>query len=262
MTEHPHAIGPAGTRPWIALGPADAPVIVFVHATRFTRTQWYPQVRRLSDRYRCVAVDLPGHGRRADEPFSMEAAVAAVDEAIAAEAPSGAAIIVGLSLGGYVAIETAVEHPERVTGLVLAGCSAEGFGAHAWAFRAFGLLLELVPASASSFVSRTFFRVRYGRGIAGPIAEAGLWPVGGAQAVRAITGRRVLERLGRLWVPVLIVNGTLDVVFAPQGDHWAASCRDGRHATLAGATHLSNLDRPASFARLVAAFAGRVTRGA
>lgn len=261
MIGHPVAPEPAGARPWVAIGPVDAPAIVFIHATRFTRTQWYPQVRRLADRFRCVAIDLPGHGRRAGEPFAMEAAVAAVAEAIAAEVPSGRAVLVGLSLGGYVAIETAAAHPEMVAGLVLAGCSAEGFGPHAWVFRAFGLLLERAPAPLSSLLSRTWFRVRYGRAIAGPIAEAGLWPVGGAQAVRAITGRRVLERLGRLWVPVLIVNGTLDIVFAPQGDHWAASCRAGRHATLRGATHLSNLDRPRAFARLVASFTDRVAQG-
>ncbi len=250
----------ATTRPWVALGPVDAPGIVFVHATRFTRTLWYPQLRRLAGRYRCVAIDLPGHGRRAEEPFSMEAAVKAVDEAIAAEIPSGRAVLVGLSLGGYVAIETAVAHPERVTGLVLAGCSAEGVGVTGWSFAAFARLLELAPDRLLGLASRTWFRVRYGRGIAGPIAEAGLWPVGGAQAVHAIIGRRVLERLGRLWVPVTILNGTLDVVFAPQGDHWAASCRSGRHVTLAGATHLSNLDRPAGFARVVATFTESINR--
>jgi pimeloyl-ACP methyl ester carboxylesterase len=257
----PAAPGQPVLRPWVALGPVDAPAIVFIHATRFTRAQWYPQLRQLSDRYRCVAIDLPGHGRRADAPFTMAAAVAAVDQAIAAEIPSGRAVLVGLSLGGYVAIETAVAHPERVEGLVLAGCSAEGFGGHAWAFGAFARLLERAPEAMSALASRTWFRALYGRAVADPIAEAGLWPVGGAQAVRAITGLRVLERLGRLWVPVLIVNGALDIVFAPHGDHWAAACRDGRHAVLPHATHLSNLDRPRGFSALVAGFTDRVARG-
>ena len=64
--------GPAAaTPPWLAVGPADAPAIVFLHGTRLTRAQWLPQVRRLSDRFRCIAVDLPGHGARAGEPFTM-----------------------------------------------------------------------------------------------------------------------------------------------------------------------------------------------
>jgi len=249
-------------RPWIALGPQDAPAIVFVHGTRMTRTQWYPQLRRLAARYRCVAVDLPGHGRRAGEPFTMEAAVAALDEAIAAEVPAGRAVLVGLSLGGYVAIETAVAHPERVAGLVLAGCSAEAVGAAARLFGLLAMLLERTPRPTIDRLNRWFFTIRFRRSIAGPIIEGGFWPEGGAAAVRRLIGRRFLERLSRLWTPVLVVNGSLDPVFAPQGEYWAASCRAGRHVLLPHATHLSCLDRPTTFARHVAAFTDEVAQGA
>ncbi len=76
--------------PWTALGPVDAPAIVFVHGTRLTRAQWSSQLRLLSGRYRCIAIDLPGHGARAGEPFTREAAAAAVAEAIEAESAVGA----------------------------------------------------------------------------------------------------------------------------------------------------------------------------
>jgi pimeloyl-ACP methyl ester carboxylesterase len=251
----------AGARPWVALGPVDAPAIVFLHGTRLTRAQWFPQLRRLAGRYRCVAVDLPGHGRRGEEQFTIEGAVAAVDEAIAAEVPSGRAVLVGLSLGGYVAIETAAALPDRVAGLVLAGCSAEALGPTAWPFGALAIGLGRLPRGVSDGLNRAFFSIRYRRSIAAPIIEAGFWPDGGAQAVRLIIGRRFLERLGRLWTPVLIVNGSLDPVFGPQGDYWAASCRAGRSVTLPHATHLSSIDRPRAFSTVVAAFTDRVARG-
>ena len=236
-------------------------MIVFLHGTRLTRTQWLPQLRRLGSRYRCVAVDLPGHGLRAGEPFTLQAAVEAVIAAIEAEAPSGRAVLVGLSLGGYVAIETAEARPDLVAGLVLAGCSSEAIGPSAWPFRVFAAVMERMSTPAASRFHGLYFRLRYSRRLADPIIEGGFWPAAGAQAVRLLVGRRYLERLSRLWLPVLVVNGTLDPVFGPQGDYWAAACRSGRHVPIPRSMHLSNLDRPSTFSRLVAAFAERAVRG-
>jgi pimeloyl-ACP methyl ester carboxylesterase len=249
-------------RPWTVIGPPGAPGLVFLHGTRLSRSQWWPQLRRLSADFRCVALDLPGHGVLAAEPFTIDAAVAAVCRAIEAEIPSGRAILVGLSMGGYVAIDTAEARPERVAGLVLAGCSAEGFGPMAWPFRAFRWLLRRTPRPAQDVVNRAFFRTRYRAAIAEPIIEGGFWPDGGAAALDRLLGRPYLERLGRLWTPVLVVNGALDPVFGPQGEYWAASCRRGRHAVVPLAMHLSNLDRPTTFSRVVAGFASGLARDA
>ena len=261
-----HAVGvqpeqDPDSRAWTALGPVDAPGIVFLHGTRLTRAQWWPQLRRLAGAYRCVAVDLPGHGVLADRPFTIAAATDLVRMAIEAEIPSGRAVIVGLSLGGYVAIDTAEAYPERVSGLVLAGCSGEAFGPMSWPYRGFRALLERFPDWVQEPANRGFFRLRYGRWIAEPIIEGGFWPRGGAAALALLIGRRYLDRLGRLWTPVLVVNGSLDPVFGPGGEYWAASCRRGRHVVIPRAMHLSNLDRPNAFSRLVAGFASRAARG-
>lgn len=242
------------SNPWTALGPRDAPAIVFLHGTRFSRGQWWPQMRRLSTRYRCVAVDLPGHGERGSEPWSFVAARAAVIAAIAAEVPSGRAVLVGFFLGGYVAIDVAEAAPECVAGLVLAGCSAEVIGTIALPFRGLAWALERVPRSVLRLVNVAFFRLRYRRSIAEPVIEGGFWWAGGAQAVRSVVGQHFLERLGRLWTPVLVVNGALDPVFGPGGEFWAATCRRGRSVVIPRAMHLSSLDRPRAFAELVARF--------
>jgi len=238
-----------------ATGPEDAPAIVFVHGTRLTRAQWDPQVRRLSGTFRCVTVDLPGHGARADEPFTLEAAAAAVAEAIDRAVPSRRAVLVGLSLGGYVAIETAERYPDRVAGLVLAGCSAEAVGPTAILFRLLAAILERTPDRVLQGLNRAYFRFRYRPAVAGPIIAGGFWSPGGAQAVRTLVGRRFLDRLGRLWTPVIILNGALDPVFGPRSELWAASCRRGRPVVIPWAGHLTNLDRPGPFATLVGAFA-------
>lgn len=255
-------LAPVPGRPWVAVGPPGARTIVFLHATRYSRAQWFPQLRALSDRFRCVAVDLPGHGLRAAETFTVEGAVAAVREAVLAEAASGRAILVGLSLGGFVAMETADAHPELVEALVLAGCSGDPVGAHSLPFTGLGLLLRWTPHALAHWLSVAVFHLRHGPDRGGAVVEAGFWNEGGAVAVQALVGRRYLERLSRFWVPVLVINGSLDGIFGPQGAHWAASCRRGRHAVIHRAMHMSNLDRPKAFSRLVSEFADEVAAGA
>jgi len=247
---------------WTAVGPEAAPAIVFLHGALLTRTMWAPQVRRLAKTFRCISVDLPGHGTLAAEAFSLEAAAVVVASAIDAAAPRGRAVLVGLSLGGYVAIETAVRFPDHVDGLVLAGCSAEPVGPTGALMRILAATLERVPARLLRSMAGAFFRVRYRRPVAGPILTAGIWFAGGAGALRALIGRRFLDRLGRLWVPVVVINGALDPVFGPGGDLWSASCRQGRRAVIPWAAHLSNLDRPISFTAQVADFAREVGTGA
>ena len=57
--------------------------IVLIHAIRSSRTMWKGQVRRLRERgYQVIAPDLPGHGRRRGEPFTLEGARATLDHAV------------------------------------------------------------------------------------------------------------------------------------------------------------------------------------
>ena len=105
------------------VGPDDAPTIVFIHGTRLTRAMWRPQVP-LADRYRLVMTDLPGHGSLASVRFTLPAASAHVSRVIEAAA-RGRAVIVGQSLGGYVAMDVAAQHPEQVAALVLCNCTEE-----------------------------------------------------------------------------------------------------------------------------------------
>lgn len=94
--------GPAGhARPW---------PVVLVHGTRTSHSQWDPQVPALrAAGHHVLAPDLPGHGARRGEPFTLEAAHAVIEGAArtAHEATALPVHLVGSSLGGMLAIRSA-----------------------------------------------------------------------------------------------------------------------------------------------------------
>lgn len=240
---------------WDATGPIGAPAIVFVHGSRLTRAAWLPQAELLAGSFRCVVVDLPGHGALGDRSFTLDAAVDHVAAAI--DAAGGRAVVVGLSLGGYVAMALGARSPERVAGLVLSGATREPVDRWAAPFRALAWLLRSVPEAAIAAMERQFFRSRYPRAIAEPIVAAGSWPRGGSDSLRAIAGQRFLPRLAAYEGPTLVINGSFDLVFRSGERAFLEAARHADRRILRGATHLANLDRPDAFAEAVAAFVQR-----
>jgi pimeloyl-ACP methyl ester carboxylesterase len=242
----------AGT--FTATGPTEAPTIVFLHGTRLTRALWAVQLDALGDEFRVIAVDLPGHGGRAGESFTLDGASDVVSAVIAQEATGGHAVVVGLSLGGYVAMALAAREPDRVSGLVLAGATAEPVGFRSIPYRALAMILDRFDGPGLVRLNTWFFRTRYPASIAEPIVAGGFWSTGGARAVRALFGERFIPRLATYPGPTLILNGEWDLLFRLSASTFAAAARDARRARLSGALHLSNLDQPVAFSGAVRRF--------
>jgi pimeloyl-ACP methyl ester carboxylesterase len=243
----------------VVAGPADAPAIVFVHGTRVTHAVWRPQMERLGGEFRTVAIDLPGHGERAGEPFTLSGAAAVVRRAIDEEA-GGRAVVVGLSLGGYVAMDLAARAPERVRGLVLAGATAEPAGLARAPFLVFAWGLSTFSGAGVNTASRWYFERRFPPAIAGPIVAAGFWPTGGAEAVRAVAHERFLPRIAAYPGPTLLLNGEWDVPFRVGAGRFAAAATHPRRVVIRRASHLSNLERPGAFTAAIRAFMSSLDR--
>ena len=260
MTDHE----PTVTEPSAALresydiaGPIGAPVIVFVHGMRLSRSMWAAQMAELGDSHRVIAVDLPGHGTLNARPFTLDAAADQVATVIETAA-NGRAVVVGLSLGGYVAMEVAARDPERVRALILAGASQEPIGLWSIGYRALATILRWFPVRAARFVDRRLFAARFPRDVADAVISGGFWPRGGAVAVRSLVGKRFVPVLEVYRGPVLIVNGEYDVMFRAGERRFLKATLDGRRTIIRGATHLTNLDRPDALALAVRAFVRRL----
>jgi pimeloyl-ACP methyl ester carboxylesterase len=248
---------PAAGEAWETAGPPDAPPILFLHGAILSRTMWRPLVALLQDRYRCISLDLPGHGSQVGAPFTMDAAVARVSETIDREA-GGRAILVGLSLGGYVAMAVAGVSPSRVRGLVVAGATLDPRGPWALAFIAFGLALRILPEPLIRGVDVLFMRRLYGRPIVDQVLAGGYFARGGGVAVTRLAGGRFRARLQAYGGPVLVINGDRDFVFSRTERRFASGIPRLTKLELPGASHLSTLDRPAEVAHAIRDFEGSI----
>ncbi|MHB8599744.1 MAG: alpha/beta fold hydrolase [Ktedonobacteraceae bacterium] len=101
--------------------------IVFIHGSGDSARAWRLQVEGLRDRHQVFAIDLPGHGQRADtlpqETTVLDYAKAA-HEIIQQELHLNHPIIAGHSLGGAVALMMALEYGDELGGLILIGTGA------------------------------------------------------------------------------------------------------------------------------------------
>jgi pimeloyl-ACP methyl ester carboxylesterase len=237
-------------------GPQDAPPLVLIHGAVVSRKLWLPQLRGLSDAFRVIAPDLPGHGALAEVPFTFAAAARSLAETIDREA-SGRAVVCGLSLGGYVAIELAHRHPERVAALVLCGCSSNFTGMLGLYLRTVSFLmrrglLRLSPSRTERKTMRLFPPAL--ADVAEEQRRAGLHaePLGDAFAEMA--GRDWTALLAQFSGPVLILNGERDTMARRGEKRFAAAARRGRALLIAGAGHASSLDQPEAFDRALREF--------
>jgi pimeloyl-ACP methyl ester carboxylesterase len=102
-------------------GRADAATIVFLHGLGLSGAMWQPQVERLPD-YHCLAPDLPEHGKSADlGPLTLKDASRQVADVIRQYTPHSRAHVVGLSLGGAVAVRMLLDVPEVVDHVMISG---------------------------------------------------------------------------------------------------------------------------------------------
>ncbi len=246
------------------------PAIVLLHAGIVDSRGWDSLVPPLVERgYRAVRYDARGFGRTTTEdvPFSNRADVMAILDAIGVRR----ACLVGNSRGGQIAVDTAIEYPERVAALVLLGASVGGYEPEpspeeAAAFAEMERLEADLKERADRVASADFMVRLWVDGFSQPEGRAARDV---REAVRTmafevadpsrIYGQpiplepRAAERLAELEMPVLAVAGDLDV-----SDIWATALHleeaapNARAVRLPGVAHMIAMEVPERVAELIA----------
>ena len=99
------------------------PPLILIHGAGGTHLHWPPELRRLPDG-RVLAVDLPGHGQSEGTSCATVAEFAAAIVSLLDSLNIQRAIVAGHSMGGAIAQTLALDHADRVAGLILVGTGA------------------------------------------------------------------------------------------------------------------------------------------
>jgi pimeloyl-ACP methyl ester carboxylesterase len=242
----------------------EGPAVVFLHAGICDRRMWDAQVEPFASAYRVVRYDRRGFGRTVTvaEPFSHHADLARLLDALDVER----AALVGCSQGGLISIDFALEHPERVSALVLVASALGGFPFSGEDTAPWGELEAAIERGDLDRANEIELRIWVdGEGRApdqvdpavrelvrdmNRIALAAPDP---GEAARL--DPPAYERLGEIACPALVVVGDLDTPRArATADHLAATLRDAKKVVLEGTAHLPSMERPDDFNRLALAW--------
>ncbi|MDS0222279.1 alpha/beta hydrolase [Haloarcula sp. S1AR25-5A] len=257
LREHLHGVirGPSTSSVDIC-GPVGAPAVVFVHGAGISRKLWVPQIESLSGQYRTIAPDLPGHGDRIDEPFRFEGAVETV-EAILADVESDCIVLVGQSLGGYVATEVAARNPDEVAGLVLSGSSADYRGLLGIRTTGSSILFRLgarIPGVEGRFERTMAQRLRslpLSDAVIDEILRTGLSLDAWGQSGLALVGKDFPSRLSTFGGPICLINGEDDRINRPAATDRCMELLNATPVVVRDAGHTVNLERPAAYTDIV-----------
>lgn len=230
--------------------------LVLLHGGFLDRGMWDDQIPVLSSRYRVLAPDARGHGRSANAtaPFRHTDDVAALLRHL----KTGPAVLVGVSMGAATAVDTALEHPDLVSAVVVTGGgtsepyftdvwttqvaaiwqAAMGAGDLTAAVEAFTLFAagphRKLDALDPDLVSRLY---RMTRGtMAKHTADEPNWMV---------PVRDTWDRAAGIGVPVLAVSGGIDSPdHIGMAERLARTVADGRATVVDGTAHYPNMERP------------------
>jgi 3-oxoadipate enol-lactonase len=249
-------------------GPADAPVVVLLHGLGACADDWQLQMPALSADYRVLSLDLPGHrhSSRAPGAASIPAMATEVTRLLDALAID-AAHVVGLSLGGCVALALAVQSAARVRSLVLVNTFARlptsGVRATVRGASRLGLALVAPMRVVGAYVAREAFPEPHQHELRRAASER----IEGNSRRRYLTCLAALIRfdvrrhLGEVRCPTLVIAGARDTTVPFTAKSLIARAIPGAWLRVVDDSgHVTPFDQPDAFNRLLLEHLARAHR--
>ena len=225
--------------------------IVFVHGFPMSNRVWDGQVEALSKRCRCIVPDLRGFGASANHVESLDLDHIADDiAALLRHEGADRAHIVGVSLGGMVAIRFAARYPELTKSLVVLHADAapdDAEAIHRRNLQIASVLEHGVKAFVAEFASGLF-----PKGTNEKIIAKIRSIMGGTSQATVIAGLKLLRdrpdqtgQLSTIECPTLVIAGELDAGSPPHVlREMASEFQNGQFLELEGAGHMSIMQMP------------------
>lgn len=232
-------------------GPATGEPIVFLHGSMVAGWMWTEQVAALSEDHRTIVPDLPGIGASASEPWTSFAGAA---EAVAGEirdrAPDGAHVV-GLSLGGIIALNLVAADPACCRSVLVSGVPS---GTLSLPLRLLGRAMGAAYGTpvGSRLIGR-LFGLPDAESMEAFVATAVATDRSAIRAIGAEVASTPLPNgLDRVAVPTLAVVGEKDTKPARRAVPWLVTTMpNARGATVPGVGHQWNAEDPALFSDMV-----------
>ncbi len=225
--------------------------VVLVHGIRTSATMWRAQVEYLRERGNPVtAVDLPGHGTRMAEEFTLDGAFTTIDDAVRAAAEHGPVLLAAHSMGGLVSIEyVGGEDAPPVAGFIAASCTALPRGIGLATYRLLARGFDSLPDRGMWFTDHVLDRTlpaqtRRDFGAGGYAFDAQ------DTALRSLSVLDLLAALERIEVPIWFVNGQYDQLRLNER-LFLSVAKNAELIVVPRTTHLVTAMRPAVFNALL-----------
>lgn len=241
----------------LADGPEDAEVLVVGPSLgTAVGSLWSACARRVSQRYRVVGWDLPGHGESppCDKPFTVED----LAKQVLAQWPAGSASYAGVSVGGATGLELALLRSQHVAHVAVL-CSAAKLGeAKSWLDRAETVrdhgTSTIVEGSRQRWFAKESLR-NMPKTVQRLLDELSRVDASSyARVCEALSAYDLRDRLASIDVEVLAVAGQHDQVCPPwQAREIAENVRFGQYGVTLGAAHLAPVEQPDAVAKLLLA---------
>jgi 3-oxoadipate enol-lactonase len=233
----------------------EGPTIVFAHGFVMDHTMFAPQFEDLPDDHRCLAWDMRGHGHSdcPPGPWTMQDTVVDLISFIE-ETNAAPCHLVGMSWGGMIALRVALQREDLVRSLVLIDTSADAedperaelYRGFQEAIAAEGVTEELAQGTLPIFYGQRF-REEQTEAVQIHVERAMEMPREAlVEGLRALIGRdSVLDRLGEIRVPTLVIHGSEDeAIPMSQAAARAAGIRGAELVRVPDSGHTCPLEAP------------------
>jgi pimeloyl-ACP methyl ester carboxylesterase len=235
--------------------------LLLLHGLGSSSDDWELQIPVFAQHYRVIAPDARGHGRSDKPPGPYSVPLMAADALGLLDALGVAsAHVVGLSMGGMVAFQLAVDCPERVRSLVIVNSGPALVPRTVndrLRVRQRLLLARLFsPARSGKFISRRLFPKPEQEEARVQLIER--WarndPAAYRASMRALVGWSVLDRVGAIRCPVLVISGDRDYTPAEAKREYTARIPGARLVVFADSGHATPIDQAERFNEMVLEF--------